>query len=278
MARLTTDTKARILHCLVEGNSIRSTERMTGVHRDTITKLVVQTGKGCDRLSNDHIRGVACRELQLDEIWGFVGKKKGHIRPSDDQNRVGDFWTWVAIDPESKLVPAHVVGKRGWQEADELLEIVARRTQGRLHISSDKLAHYKFSIAAKLGKENVDYGRIVKRFRVEDLGERRYSPPIVVGVDKDKVWGSPDPSRISTSIAERNNLSMRMGMRRLTRLTNGFSKKPENLRAAVSLHFAHYNFVRKHSTVKTTPAVAAGISDREWRIEELVEAGELYGR
>lgn len=278
MGRLATETKAHVLRCLVEGNSIRSTERMTGVHRDTVVKLVVQTGKGCERLADDHIRGVECRELQLDEIWGFVGKKRGHVRKDDDENRVGDFWTWVAIDPESKLVPAHHVGKRTQEDAHELVKLIAKRTEGRLQISSDKLAHYKWAISAQLGKENVDYGRIVKRFRVEDLGERRYSPPVCVGVKKDKVWGSPDPSRISTSIVERNNLSMRMGMRRLTRLTNGFSKKPENLRAAVSLHFAHYNFVRKHSTVKTTPAVASGIADREWKIEELVEAGELYGR
>jgi IS1 family transposase len=278
MARLTTDTKAQILRCLVEGSSIRSTERMTGAHRDTITKVVVQTGKGCDRLSEEHIRHVECRELQLDEIWGFVGKKRARVQKDDDERKVGDFWTWVAMDPESKLVPAHHVGKRTQPDANALLKVVARRVEGRVQISTDKLAAYKFAIAGQLGKNNVDYGRIVKRFRVEDLGERRYSPPMVVGVDKDKVFGSPDPSRISTSHVERQNLTMRMGMRRLTRLTNGFSKKADNLKAAVSLHFAYYNFVRNHSTIKTTPAIAAGIADRQWRIDDLVEAGEIYGR
>lgn len=278
MSRLTTDTKAQILRCLVEGNSIRSTERMVGVHRDTITKIVVQTGKGCDRLSHDHIRHVECRELQLDEIWAFVGKKRNAVQKGDDRSEIGDFWTWVALDPESKLVPAHHVGKRGQEDADALVKTLARRVEGRVQISTDKLAAYKFAIAGQFGRENVDYGRIVKRFRVEDLGERRYSPPVVVGVDKDKIFGSPDPSRISTSHVERQNLTMRMGMRRLTRLTNGFSKKVDNLRAAVSLHFAYYNFVRKHSTVGTTPAIAAGVADRAWKIEELVDAGEIYGR
>lgn len=278
MARLTTDTKAQILRCLVEGNSIRSTERMTGVHRDTVTKVVVQTGKGCDRLSDEHIRHVECRELQLDEIWCFVGKKRAQVKKDDDRSKVGDFWTWVALDPNSKLVPAHHVGKRTQPDADALLSLVADRTEGRIQISTDKLAAYKFAIAYQLGSANVDYGRIVKRFRVEDLGERRYSPPKVVSIAKDKVYGSPDPSRISTSLVERQNLTMRMGMRRMTRLTNAFSKKADNLKAAVSLHFAYYNFVRVHGSIKTTPALAAGIVDRKWKIEELVEEGELYGR
>lgn len=278
MSRLTTDTKAQILRCLVEGSSIRSTERMTGVHRDTITKIVTQVGRGCDRIASDEIRHVHCRELQLDEMWGFVGKKRAHVRAGDDERQVGDFWTWVALDPESKLVPAHHVGKRTQDDAKALLDTVSKRVEGRVQISTDKLAHYRFAIAGKLGRGNVDYGRIVKRFAVEDLGERRYSPPVVVGVDKDKIYGNPDLSRISTSHVERNNLTIRMSMRRLTRLTNGFSKKLDNLKAAVSLHFAYYNFVRVHSSIKTTPALAAGVANRRWRIEELVEAGQLYGR
>ena len=271
MARLSVERQAAVIAALVEGSSIRSTERMTGVHRDTITRLVQRVGRASQRLMDEEIRHVRCRELQLDEIWAFVGKKRARVKAGDDGSKVGDFWTWVALDPESKLVPAHRVGKRVSGDADAFVEDLASRIEGRVQISTDKLQAYKFSIAAAFGRENVDYGRIVKRFAVDDLGERRYSPPKVVGVARDKVWGSPDPSRISTSHVERQNLTMRTNIRRLTRLTNGFSKKVENLRAAVALHFAYYNFVRVHGSIKTTPALAAGVADRRWTLCDLIE-------
>lgn len=271
MARLSTDKQAAVIGALVEGSSIRSTERMTGVHRDTITRLVQRVGRASQRLMDEEIRHVRCRELQLDEIWAFVGKKRAQVQRTDDQSQVGDFWTWVALDPESKLVPAHHVGKRLNRDADTFIRDLHSRIEGRVQISTDKLAAYKFAIAGAWGQENVDYGRIVKRFAVDDVGARRYSPPKVVGVSRDKVWGSPDPSRITTSHVERQNLTMRTNIRRLTRLTNGFSKKVENLRAAVALHFAYYNFVRVHSSIKTTPALAAGVADRRWTLADLVE-------
>lgn len=277
MARLTTDRKAQILGALVEGSSIRSTERMTGVHRDTITKLVVSTGRACERLMQQEIRHVACQQLQMDEIWCFVGKKRNHLRHSDDISQVGDFWTWVGLDRDTKLVPHHHVGKRDEREAVEFVTELRKRVEGRVQISTDKLAAYRWAINLAWEGE-VDYGRIVKRYQVEPSNEGRYSPPQCVAIDKDAVIGDPDMDMVSTSHVERQNLTMRMGMRRFTRLTNGFSKKLENLKAAVALHFAHYNFVRVHSTIKTTPALAAGVANRRWTLGDLVQWGEVYGR
>jgi IS1 family transposase len=279
MAALSIDKQAAVIGLLVEGGSIRSAERLTGVHRDSIMRLVAKVGRGCDRLLSDHIRNVQADRLELDEIWCFVGKKKSSLKPTDDKQRIGDFWTWVALDPDTKLVPHHYIGKRDTFDASRFTRELARRIEGRVQISTDKLGAYRYAIFDAWGRENVDYGRIVKRYR-GDLFENtgRYSQPVVVAVEKDVICGDPDVSKISTSHVERQNLTMRMGVRRLTRLTNGFSKKVENLRAAVSLHFAHYNFVRKHSTIKTTPALAAGVANRMWKLTELVEQATTYGR
>lgn len=276
MGRLTTDKKAAVLGALVEGNSIRSAERMFGVHRDTITKLVVETGRKADRILDEEIRHFQPAQIQMDEMWGFVGKKKANLKPTDTTDK-GDAWCWVAIDPDSKLVPAHHVGKRTINDAMALAETLSRRVEGRIQISTDKLAAYRWAIARHFGGSiysdtQVDYGRIVKRYRGGPQDSGRYSPPVVVAVDKDAMFGEPDEARICTSHVERQNLTMRTQMRRFTRLTNGFSKKLENLQAAVSLHFVHYNFVRRHSTIKTTPALAAGMADHRWTLEELVEA------
>jgi IS1 family transposase len=199
-----------------------------------------------------------------------VGKKKANLKPSDDLDRVGDQWVWTALDPDSKLVPHHLIGKREARDAIRFTKELARRVEGRVQINADKLNVYRQAIFAAWGRD-VDFGRIVKRFAGEPLDTGRYSPPKVVGVEKEIVYGTPDIDAICTSHVERNNLTMRMHMRRFTRLTNGFSKKVENLRAAANLHFAYYNFCRKHSTIKTTPAIAAGVADRRWTIEELVE-------
>jgi len=271
MARLTTDRKAQIIGALVEGVSIRATERLTGVHRDTITKLVLQVGRASQRLMDEQIRHLHCRHLQLDELWCFVGKKRMHVRRTDDPSRVGDFWTWYGLDQDTKLVPAHHVGKRGDLDAMIFAKALRSRIEGRVQISTDKLAAYRWALGAAWNDENVDYGRIVKRYEVEPSNEGRYSPPRCVGVDKDVIFGEPDVDLISTSHIERSNLTVRMSSRRFTRLTNGFSKRVENLRAAVALHFAHYNFCRVHSTIRTTPALAAGVADRRWSISELVE-------
>jgi IS1 family transposase len=281
MARLTTERKAAVIGALVEGASVRSVERMTGVHRDTVLKLVTSVGRACERMMDEEIRHVRCNRLELDELWGFVGKKKANLT-ADDGPEKGDAWCWVALDPESKLIPAYHVGKRTHADALALTKTLARRVEGRVQISTDKLAAYRWAIHLHLGgsvkDSEVDYGRIVKRFRGGPLDSGRYSPPVVIGVEKDAVYGTPDLDRVSTSHVERNHLNIRMGMRRFTRLTNGFSKKLENLRAAVALHFAHYNFVRIHQTLKTTPAVASGVAGRRWNLGDLVAWSDAFGR
>ncbi len=271
MARLTTEQKTTVIRSLVEGVSIRSTERLTGIHRDTIGRTLLAVGESCERMMADQIRHVRCEQLQLDEVWSFVGKKRNHVRSTDDQSKVGDFWTWVAIDPDSKLVPHHMVGKRDMFEAREFTMELRRRVEGRVQISTDKLAAYRrYAIFSAFGND-VDYGRIVKRYKVEPASFGRYSPPVVVGVEKDVIFGAPDAEKISTSIVERSNLTMRTQIRRMTRLTLGFSKRVESLQAAINLHFAFYNFCRPHATLKkATPAMAAGLTQRKWGVEELV--------
>ena len=277
-ARLTTEKKAAVVGALVEGASIRATERMTSISRPTIDKLISRMGRASDRLMRQHVRGFRPAELQMDELWAFVGKKRNHVGRGDDPSQVGDFWTWVALDPESKLVPHTHVGKRTERDAVDFCLELANRVEGRIQISTDKLAAYRWAIGLAFG-DRTDYGRIVKRYQVPvDRSEGRYSPPVCVGVEKDILWGDPDPARISTSHVERQNLTVRMQSRRFTRLTNGFSKKVENLRAAVALHFAHYNFVRRHGTIKTAPAVAAGLAEKPWTLADLVEWGDLHGR
>ncbi len=257
MAKLTTEQKTTVIRTLVEGVSIRSTERLTGIHRDTIGRLLRAVGESCERMMADEIRHVRCDQLQLDEVWNFVGKKRNHVRYSDDPSKVGDFWTWVAIDPDTKLVPHHYVGKRDMFEAREFTMELRRRVEGRVQISTDKLAAYRYAIASAFGAD-VDYGRIVKRYKVEPASFGRYSPPVVVGVEKDVVFGNPDVEKISTSIVERSNLTMRTQIRRMTRLTLGFSKRVESLQAAINLHFAYYNFCRPHATDQEGDACDGG--------------------
>lgn len=269
MSKLPVATQTQILSAIVEGVSIRSAERLTGVHRDTIGRLLLSVGGACERMMAAEIRHVRCEQLQLDEVWSFVGKKRNHVRHTDDSSKVGDFWTWVAIDPDTKLVPHHMVGKRDMFEAREFTMELRRRVEGRVQISTDKLAAYRYAIHAAFGND-VDYGRIVKRYKVEPASFGRYSPPVVVGVDKDVIFGNPDVDKISTSIVERSNLTMRTQIRRMTRLTLGFSKRVECLKAAVNLHFAFYNYCRPHATLKkATPAMAAGLTARKWSVEEL---------
>jgi IS1 family transposase len=270
MAALTTERQTAVIGALVEGSSIRSTERMTGVHRDTIMRLVGRVGRACLRMMDEEIRHVRPGRLELDEVWSFVGCKKANLKRTDDPDERGDFWTWVAFDPDTKLVPAHVIGKRDTETAREFGDVLRKRIEGRVQISTDKLAAYRETVYTAWGRD-VDWGRIVKRYAGEPLETGRYSPPKVVGMERSVMWGDPAVTAISTSGVERNHLTMRMGIRRMTRLTNGFSKKVEGLRAAVALHFAYYNFVRVHSTIKTTPALASGVAGRRWTLTDLVE-------
>ena len=227
--------------------------------------------RGLRQVMNATLRGLDCRHVQMDEIWCYVGKKQRHLRPADDARRLGDMWTWVALDTDTKLVPCHRVGKRNRSNARAFVSDLASRVQGRVQLSTDMLSLYVDAVEASFGSE-VDYGRIVKHYEADPVGPSRYSPPKVVDVTTNVVQGSP--TAICTSHVERQNLTMRMSMRRFTRLTNAFSKKVENLRAAVALHFAHYNFVRIHRSLRVTPAMAAGVTDRLWEIGELIELAD----
>jgi IS1 family transposase len=219
------------------------------------------------------MRDLSCERLQVDEIWSYVGKKQRHLTVRDNPLTTGDIWTFVALDADSKLVPCYRVGKRTLPHAKAFLADLSGRLTNRVQLSSDALNAYVEATEAAFG-DNVDYGQIVKTYEAEPIGPGRYSPPHVVSADRFPMAGNPDWHHISTSYIERQNLTMRMSMRRFTRLTNAFSKKLENLKAAVALHFAHYNFVRIHKSLRVTPAMAAGVTARLWSIEELVSFGE----
>lgn len=267
--RLSIERRSQIIGALVEGNSIRSVERMTNTHRDTIMRLGFEVGKGCHRLMHEKMRNLQCERLQVDEIWAYVRKKQSQLKPGESI-RAGDFWTFVAIDPDTKLVPSYFVGKRTGENAYRFMLDLSERLTNRVQLSTDGLQSYIHAVEDSFGAD-VDYGQVVKFYDAEPIGPGRYSPPKVTGQEKTVIAGSPDLRHISTSLVERQNLTMRMQMRRFTRLTNGFSKKLDNLKAAVALHFAHYNFVRLHKSLRVTPAMAAGVSDRLWSLQEFVE-------
>jgi IS1 family transposase len=262
--------RTQVINALVEGNSIRSAERMTDTHRDTIMRLLVQVGDGCAKLMDEHMRGLSCRRIQVDEIWAFVQKKQRQVTESDDSGRVGDQWTFVALDADTKLIPVYRVGKRDLPNAKAFLADLSERLANRVQLSSDALSAYVDAAEEAFGAD-VDYGQVVKVYEAEPIGPGRYSPPQVVAAQRKIIAGGPDLAHVSTSYVERQNLTMRMSMRRFTRLTNAFSKKVENLQAAVALHFAHYNFVRIHSKLRVTPAMAAGVTNGLWSLEELME-------
>ena len=275
MNKLNIEKQASIISALVEGNSIRSTERMTGVHRDTIMRLLVRVGNGCTAIMDQTMRNLPCETIQVDEIWCYVGKKRTSIANTAAEPHLGDQWTYVAIDPDSKLIPNYLVGKRNGKNTRKFLGSLSARMANRVQLSSDALRHYVDEVDAAFGG-NVDYASIVKSYEENPVGAGRYSPPRVVSVSKKSLRGSPNFDLISTSHVERQNLNMRMCMRRFTRLTNGFSKKLENLKAAVALHFAHYNFCRIHKTIKVTPAMEIGIVNELWSIQDLIRIAERY--
>jgi IS1 family transposase len=261
--------RTQIIGALVEGNSIRATERMTNTHRDTVMRLMVEVGEGCQRIMDEKMRNLPSQRIQRDEIWSYVRKKQARLKPGESA-RAGDFWTFVALDPDTKLVPSHRVGKRTRENAVAFMADLSERLTNRVQISTDSLRTYVDAVEQAFGAD-VDYGQIVKFYDAETIGPGRYSPPRVTGAERTIIAGAPDRRHISTSLVERQNLTMRMQMRRFTRLTNAFSKKLENLKAAVALHFCHYNFVRQHKSLRITPAMAAGVSDWLWTLEELVE-------
>jgi transposase-like protein/IS1 family transposase len=257
------------LKLMVEGNSLRSTQRITDLDINTLMKILVKAGEKCEKILGRLIVGVPVKDVECDEIWSFVGKKQKRVQKDDDQN-FGDQYAFVAIERNSKLVLNFALGKRDQATTDIFIEGLRHATaRQRFQITTDGFAPYKTSIQDTLG-DRCDFAQLIKVYRAASDGEARYSPAEVASVEVVPVMGQPDPDRICTSIVERQNLTIRMQMRRLTRLTNGFSKKWENLWAAYCLHFAYYNFCRIHKTLRITPAMAAGITDHVWEISELM--------
>jgi len=280
MNQLTTDKRAQIVACLVEGNSIRATCRMTGAAKNTVVRLLVELGGACECFHDLTMNGLTCKRVQVDEIWSFVYAKNRNVPdtkllPMDSGGRhrgAGDVWTWTAIDADNKLAVSWLIGGRDAGYARTFMHDIASRLANRVQLTSDGLAAYLLAVPEAFG-DDVDFATLQKIYGpdgVERSPERKYSPGKINGSKRVAVIGEPDVGHVSTSFVERNNLTMRMGMRRFTRLTNGFSKKLRNLECAVALHFTHYNFCRKHMTLKTTPAVAVGVADHVWSLEELV--------
>jgi IS1 family transposase len=271
---LPTEKKVLAVSMLAEGSSIRSIERITQVHRDTIMRLGVRMGEACAKIHNEKMRGLDSRHIEIDEIWGFIGKKRKNTKAWDFQQGLGDAWTFIALDSDTKLIPSFLVGQRTVIYAKAFVDDLASRLRNRIQLSSDALAAYTETVEASFGS-NVDYGQIVKTYSVSVLGSApasvRYSPADVVDVEKKIIAGTPDTCQISTSHVEKQNHTLRMHCRRLTRLTNAFSKKLDNFCAAVALNFTYYNFCKRHLAVRCTPAQAAGIESCQWTVAELVE-------
>jgi IS1 family transposase len=255
---------------LCEGSSIRAVERMTGIHRDTIMRLGVRMGEGCKRIMDEKMRNLPCKLIQVDEVWGFINMKQKTAHKLKAGDEAGDVWTWIAIDAETKLVPTFAVGDRTQYMANTFMDDLASRLSNRVQISSDALRAYDSAIERAFGAE-VDYGSIFKTFSHSDLAEqRRYSPPDVMHVKRTPLKGNPDIDLISTSYVEKQNHTLRMHCRRLTRLTNAFSKKLENFKAAVALHYGYYNFVKTNAAIRCTPAMEAGVTNSAWTVGDLV--------
>ena len=270
---LSTEKKIAVISSLCEGSSIRSIERVTGVHRDTVMRLGVKVGQGCTALMDAKMRNLDCHRLEMDELWGFVGKKEKHLRAGDDAT-LGNVWTWCVIDSDTKLVPTFKVsGDRDVKTATAFVSDVADRMKNRVQISTDGLKAYVDAVGIAFGGD-VDYGQIIKTYGTEHSieAQRRYSAPKITGMEKKAVFGRPDMDLVSTSYVERLNATTRLHMKRLARLTHAFSKKRENFEAAVGLHFAYYNFVRRHNTLRVTPAMEAGVERSFWTVADLVEA------
>jgi IS1 family transposase len=273
MNRLSTEKRAQVLSMLVEGNSVRATSRMAGVAINTVQKLILDVGEAAAAYHDEHLRDLPCKTIEADEIWSFVGSKQKNI-PADrvgDPN-YGDVWTWTALDADSKLIVSWYVGGRAFEDCMAFMEDLKARLAGRIQLSTDGHQAYVAPVGLTF-RQDIDWAQIQKTYRADHSGERRYSPQVCTGVKKRILKGDPDPDRISTSYVERQNLTMRMGMRRFTRLTNGFSKKLDNHMAAIALHFLHYNFARPHTTLADpyprTPAMAAGVADHVWTLTEI---------
>src|SRR5260370_36794322 len=272
MNRLTKEQRTRVVAALVEGNSLRATARMTGVAFNTVLKLVPEIGKACEEYQQRVFRNLPCKRIQCDEIWSFCYAKNKNV-PIEKRGQFGfgDVWTWTAICADAKLVPSWMIGGRDAVAAYAFMHDLAGRLKNRVQLTTDGHRVYLDAVESAFGMD-IDYSMLIKLYGVDTRAEEaRYSPAECIGTRIIPIIGQPNPRHISTSYVERQNLTMRMQMRRFTRLTNAFSKKVENLRWAVALHFMHYNFCRVHQTLRVTPAMEAGIADHVWSIEEIVD-------
>jgi IS1 family transposase len=272
MNKLSLKDQAQILNLLVEGNSMRATSRITGRSINTVTKLLVDVGEACSQYQFDVMRNLPCRRILCDEIWSFCGMKGKNVpREQKGQYGIGDVYTWTAICADTKIVPSFLVGKRDAEWAHEFMQDLASRLKHRVQLTTDGYRSYLQAVEDAFGS-NIDYAMLIKLYgpaAEPNTVSGRYSPPEVTAEIIDVIEGSPELKHISTSYVERQNLTMRMSMRRFTRLTNGFSKKIENLENAVALHFMYYNFGRIHKSLRVTPAMEAGIMDHVWSLEEI---------
>jgi IS1 family transposase len=279
MNRLTREERAKVLQLLCEGMAIRAVSRVTGASKNTIAKLLVEAGMACAAYQDRVLRNLPCKRVQVDEIWAFIRVKGGNIAKAKVASAdAGDVWTWIALDADTKLIASFYIGDRTFNSAREFIGDLAERLDGRIQLTSDGHKAYLTAVEDAFGND-IDYARLVKIYGQESGAgpERHYSPPQCIGAEKHAVTGNPDPDHISTSYVERQNLTMRMHMRRFTRLTNAHSKKIENHACAVSLHAMFYNFTRKNAALKKmTPAMAAGVTDRVWQMTDVVELIEAW--
>lgn len=271
MNRLSLEDRARIIGLLVEGNSLRAITRITGASINTVTKLLVDVGKAALKYQDEKLRNLTCKRIQCDEIWAFCyAKAKNLPEKMKGEYGYGDVWTWVAMDADTKLIPCFMVGKRSLEYANCFIQNLASRLVNRVQLTTDGHKPYLEAVEGAFGRD-IDYSMLVKLYSHDQGNDAKYSPGECCGTRTQKVFGNPEEKHISTSYVERQNLSMRMGMRRFTRLTNGFSKKIQNHEHAVAIHFLHYNFARVHKTLRVTPAMEAKISDHVWSLEEIAE-------
>jgi IS1 family transposase len=270
---LSIEKKSQIVHMLVEGSSLRSISRIADVSINTVTKLLVDVGTACQIYHDGNVKNLNTKVVQCDEIWSFVYAKQKNV-PSEmrDTNKAGDVWTWTAIDADSKFMIAWNVGKRDADTAKDFMNDVADRLNNRVQLTTDGLAKYLKAVDNAFGND-IDFAQLIKVYG-KSQDEVRYSPAVVTSTEKKIITGEPDKKKISTSYVERQNLNMRMGMRRFTRLTNAFSKKLENHCHAIALYFMYYNFVRIHTTLRVTPAMEIGLTKKLWTIEDLVRLTE----
>ncbi len=270
MNKLATKQRAEILGMMVEGVSIRAISRMTGASKNTIVKLLADAGNACAEYQDRRLRNLPCKRIQADEIWSFVyAKQKNVPEKMRGQFGVGDVWTWTALCADTKLVPSWYVGTRDADAAWTFMQDLADRLKNRVQLTTDGHKAYLDAVDGAFGTK-IDYAMLVKVYGSAPEAEKRYSPPVCLGTERTVIHGNPDPAHISTSYVERQNLSMRMGIRRFTRLTNAFSKKLENHIHALSIYFMHYNFVRIHQSLRVTPAMEAGVTDRLWDLTDIV--------